>query len=417
MEMKHALPLLCLFLGCSSTYKSPTIVEWRGEDRNGIYHDASLLRSWPEEGPRQLWFFDSLGSGYGSPVIEKGFIYITGAHDSTAWLHCLDAKGILQWQVPYGREWVVNFPGSRSAPTLVEDLIYVGSGTGELVCLEKANGEVRWSRKFEGAESLGLPRFGHSESAVVDADLVFWTPGGSDHNVVALNRFTGELQWSNPGFGERSAYHPPRVISHAGRRILVCMSAYHLMGMDAETGSLLWSLEMEGMPPEKRSPGKGDTHANTSLFEDGMLYLATGDDGNFGQKLKLSEDGSGISEVWQNKHFDPYMGGIVKRGDHLYGGGTRKPWLMSVHTKSGKLSDSLLIGRGALIAAGPLLFYYTYQGEVNLVSYNEAGQLNLISSFSIERGEQEHFAHPVIHQGVLYIRHGEVLMAFDIQTP
>jgi len=235
MEMKHALPLLCLFLGCSSTYKSPTIVEWRGEDRNGIYHDASLLRSWPEEGPRQLWFFDSLGSGYGSPVIEKGLIYITGAHDSTAWLHCLDAKGILQWQVPYGREWVVNFPGSRSAPTLVDDLMYVGSGTGELVCLEKANGEVRWSRKFEGAESLGLPRFGHSESAVVDADLVFWTPGGSDHNVVALNRFTGELQWSNPGFGERSAYHPPRVISHAGRRILVCMSAYHLMGMDAET--------------------------------------------------------------------------------------------------------------------------------------------------------------------------------------
>jgi hypothetical protein len=38
-----------------------------------------------------------------------------------------------------------------------------------------------------------------------------------------------------------------------------------------------------------------------------------------------------------------------------------------------------------------------------------------------ENGEEvwsrEHWARPVIHQGVLYIRHGEALMAYDIKDP
>ena len=32
-------------------------------------------------------------------------------------------------------------------------------------------------------------------------------------------------------------------------------------------------------------------------------------------------------------------------------------------------------------------------------------------------GSREHWARPVIHQGVLYIRHGEALMAYDIKDP
>jgi hypothetical protein len=37
-----------------------------------------------------------------------------------------------------------------------------------------------------------------------------------------------------------------------------------------------------------------------------------------------------------------------------------------------------------------------------------------VSSFRITRGTKEHFSHPVIHNGVLYQRRGDALMAFDI---
>ena len=414
--MKNLIPALLVVLLVSCTSKKPKIVEWRGEDRNGRYHETNLLKEWPEEGPAELWFLEGIGSGYGSPVIEDGLIYITGAPDSTAYLHCISTDGKIIWQSEFGKEWVVNFPGSRSAPTIVDDLIYVGSGMGNLYCLEKATGDVLWSKDFTSVFEVGLPRFGHSESAVIDGDRVFWTPGGKEDNVVALDRFTGELLWSNPGFSERSGYHPPRVITRGERKILITFSAYHLMGLDVESGELLWSQEMEGIEPDKRKPGMGDTHANTVLFEEGAIYYATGDDGNFGVKLELSEDGTAIKELWRNREFDSYMGGIVKVGSYLYGGGTKKPQLKSIDASTGVLVDTLKIGRGVVIEADQMLYYYNFQGDLKLVSY-EQGKMKELCSFKIERGEKEHFSHPVIHKGVLYLRHGSVLMAFDISEP
>lgn len=415
MKFKASVFPILGILVLSCTPRNPEITEWRGQDRNGIYPGTNLLEEWPEEGPSELWYLEGLGDGYGSPVIRDGNIYITGGLDSTAWLHCISVSGEHLWKVPFGKEWSVNFPGSRSAPTIVDELIYVGSGMGNLYCLKKDNGAVVWSRDLHDDFEGQLPRFGHSESAAVDGDLVFWTPGGKEHNVVALDRFTGEIRWSNPGFGERSAYHPPRVIRHGGRKILFTMSAYHMMGLDVASGELLWSLELDGVPEDKRSPGMGDTHANTILYEDGAIYSVTGDDGNFGQKLELREGVPAPEEVWRNPDFDPYMGGIVKIGNYLYGGGTKKPWLMSVDARSGELADSLRIGRGVVISAGQKLYYYNFGGEVKLVAFEE-GAMEEISSFRINRGSKEHFSHPVIHEGVFYLRHGDVLMAFDLRS-
>ena len=406
------LPLTAILYSCRN---EPQITEWRGADRNGIYDETGLLDSWPEEGPEELWFLKGIGNGYGSPVIDGDRIYITGEIDSTAILHCITLDGKTFWQSEFGKEWHVNFPGSRSAPTIADDLIYVGSGMGNLFCMEKENGNIVWLKSLEEDFQGVLPRFGHSESAVVHGDMVFWTAGGKEHNVVALDRFTGDLLWSNPAHGERSGYHPPRLIEHAGMKILVTFSAYHLIGLNAETGELLWSHEQDNYPTEKRQPGYGDTHANTVLFEDGSIYYAEGD-GNCGVKLSISEDGKSIEEIWRNKDFDSYMGGIVKLGGKLYGSGTVKPKLWSVDAESGVLTDSLEVGNGVVIAADEHLYFYNFKGEMKLISYDASGHMEGVSSFKITRGKKEHFSHPVISEGVLYLRHGNVLMAFDIKA-
>jgi len=97
------------------------------------------------------------------------------------------------------------------------------------------------------------------------------------------------------------------------------------------------------------------------------------------------------------------MGGIVKVGSYLYGGETKKPQLKSIDATTGLLVDSLKIGRGVVIEADQMLYYYNFQGK-----------MKELSSFKILRGDKEHFSHPMIHKGVLYLRHGSVLMAFDI---
>ena len=87
--------------------------------------------------------------------------YITGEVDSMAILYCFDLEGHKHWQSTLGKEWVSSFPGSRSAPTIVDDLIYVGTGMGDLYCVNKENGRLIWSRDFAGDFQGVYPLHGH----------------------------------------------------------------------------------------------------------------------------------------------------------------------------------------------------------------------------------------------------------------
>jgi len=408
---KYFIPLFLLLLSCSNS--QPEISEWRGADRTGVYPDTGLLTQWPEEGPQEIWTLDSLGRGYGSPQFVEDRFYITGEVDSMSILYCFDLDGMKLWQTTLGKEWVTSFPGSRSAPTIVDDLIYIGTGMGDLYCISRDDGSLLWSKNFADDFQGIYPLHGHSEAANILDDLVFWTPGGKTHNVVALDRFSGELIWSNPGFGEYSGYNPGKLISLAERKLFVTFTAYHIMGLDAETGELLWSQEQTSYPPEKRSLGYGDTHANSVIYSDGSIYYAAGD-GNGGVRLDLSEDGSEISQVWRNPGFDSFMGGIVMIGQHLYTSGTTTQYFKSIDASTGVLTDSLKIGQGAVIAADDMLYYYNQRGQMYLISYDE-GKMKELSSFKITKGTRHHFSHPVIHKGVLYQRRGEALMAYDIR--
>jgi outer membrane protein assembly factor BamB len=411
-KMKNSSILFILILLLTSFSVTTRTFEWRGPDRTGIYNESNLLKTWPAEGPKKLWSVNTIGNGFVSPVFTDENFYVTGEVDSMEILYSFNLKGEKQWQTTLGREWMKSFPGSRSAPTIVDDLLYVGTGLGNLFCIDRSNGKIIWSKNLISDFNGVLPLHGHSESALILGEKIFWTTGGKDNNVVALNRFNGNLIWSNKGFGERSAYNSPKLIELPSRKIVVTFSAYHLMGIDASKGTLLWSQLQDNYPPEKRLPGYGDTHSNTVLYEKGFIYYAAGD-GNCGVKLKLSDDGMKVTELWRNKNFDSYMGGIVKIGDYLYGCGTVRPDLLSINATTGVLTDSLRVGTGAVIAADSMLYYYTQKGDMMLLSYNQ-GKIKKVSSFRIIEGTLQHFSHPVIHQGVLYLRHGNTLMAFDI---
>ena len=408
---KYFLPLFLLLFSCSTS--QPDIYEWRGADRSGVYPDTELLTEWPEEGPKEIWTIDSLGRGYGSPQFTEDRFYITGEVDSMALLYCYDLNGRKLWQTTLGKEWVTSFPGSRSAPTIVDDLIYLGTGMGDLYCVRTTDGSLVWSKEFTEDFQGIYPLHGHFEAAVISGDRVFWTPGGLTHNVVALNRMTGELIWSNPGFGERSGYNPGKLVVHDGRELFVTFTSAKLLGLDAETGELLWSHHQDVYTEEEREKiGIGDSHANSVIYRDGSIYYAAGD-GNGGVRLGLSEDGSEITQVWRNPGFDSFFGGVVLIGNHLYTSGTHSQYLYSIDATTGILTDSLNIGQGALIAADQMLYYYNQRGQMILLSYTE-GKMKEVSSFKITKGTRHHFAHPVIHNGVLYQRRGDALMAYDI---
>lgn len=401
---------LMILSACTS---EPEVYQWRGPDRSGIYSETGLMKAWPEEGPEVAWEYEGIGNGYGSPVFTPDNMYILGEQDSLAYLFAFDAEGNLLWKKDFGPEWVKNYNGSRSTPTVVGDMIYVTSGKGMLACFD-TSGEKIWSVDMVNDLHGVYPLFGFSESVITEGNKVFCTPGGRDTNVVALDRFTGDILWISKGKSERSGYNSPQIIRLKDRNILANFSAYHFMGHDTETGELLWVHEQENIKPEERKPGAGDTHSNTIIYEDGYIYYAEGD-GNGGVKLKLSGDGTTIEEVWRNPAFDSYMGGIVKIGDHLYGCSTAKRDFRSINATSGEIEKSLKVNSGAVIAADGMLYYYNWAGDVMLIPQDPLN-MEVVSKFKITKGSKEHFAHPVINNGKLYVRHGNVIQAFDIKA-
>jgi len=411
--MKKILLLVILFVQIAINCNAQTIVQFRGTDRKGIFNETNLLKSWPAEGPKLLWVNETIGNGFGSVSATADRIYIAGEKDTVGYLTALDLKGNQIWKSSYGKEWVKTYPGSRSTPTVVGDLVYICSGIGNISCFDAKTGTQKWM--VEKVKDLhGQPLLhGHSESPLIDGDRVFVTPGGKDTNFVALNRFTGKIIWVSKGLGERPGYNSPVLIKLPTRNLIVTMTAYHVLGIDSKTGELLWSQEHDNTPLDKRAPGYGDTHSNSVWYENGFIYYIAGD-GNCAVKLSLSADGKQIKQLWRNNEVDNFMNGFIKLGDKIYSSAYTRKDLKCMDANTGKVIDSLKVGDGNIIYADKLLYYYNQKGVVNLINPNPT-KMELVSSFKITKGTLEHFSQIVIYNGVLYVRHGKALMAYDIK--
>ena len=401
--MKNLLIILSVLILFAFTRKDEPVSEWRGPNRSGVYAETGLLTQWPVGGPKLLWAIDSTGRGYGSPVIAGDQLFITGETDSISFLYAYNLNGKQLWKVACGQEWVKNFPGSRSTPTVVGDLVYVCSGKGDIACFNKNDGSKKWSLNMISDLQGTINMFGYSQSLLINGDLVYCQPGGPENNVVALNRFTGQKVWSQKAKGEIEAYGSPIVVKRGNRDLLLTFSEMSFLGLDGKSGELLFTHKMDTT---------GNLHGNVPVI-DGNDLIYTEGDGNRTVKLKLANDGSSISEVWRNRSFDNMMGGVVRLGDKIYGTAHRQMYLKCLDMKTGQVTDSVKMFRGSTVAADGMLYVFTEKGEVNLVNPKPEG-MQIVSSFKVTKGTKEFFTHPVIHNGVLYIRHGEALMAYSI---
>lgn len=412
MKSNLLILIFAFFFNFVTNSYGQSISQWRGTNRDGIYPDKNLLKIWPEAGPKLLWLTEEIGNGYSSPVIAEGKLYINGEIDSISHVFAFDQNGKLLWKTPNGKEFFgegysANFPGARSAPTVYNDLIYVCSGLGRIVCLEAATRKERWAVNMVSDLGGKLNMFGYSESLLVDETKVYCYPGGSESNVVALDRFTGKVIWTSKALGDVVSFCSPVIIKLPELNVLVNLSREYLMGLDAKNGELLWSLKEDSVKLEGE-------YCNTPIYSDGFIYEISGvEKGSGAFKLELSPDGKSIKRIWKNDKVKNPMGGFVKFGDRIYATSEDKK-LKVLDAKTGQVVETLSGMKGSLIAADNLLFCYTDNGYVNLIK-GIGSKLEVVNKFKIEKGTKEHFSHPVIANGVLYVRHGNALMAYQIK--
>jgi outer membrane protein assembly factor BamB len=132
--------------------------------------------------------------------------------------------------------------------------------------------------------------------------------------------------------------------------------------------------------------------------------------------LKLAADGNSVTEVWKHERLDPKIGGVVVLDGKIYGTGDRNRFLFCLDWLTGKEIFSIgdiSIAPANIIADEGLLYIYAESGKVSLVEPKTDG-INIISSFAVPFGTMTHWAHLVIKDKKLYVRHGNSLMVYDI---
>jgi outer membrane protein assembly factor BamB len=403
--MKKCLIAVCVFLGFYVLLSAGKIdSQWRGPNRDGVYPNETLLKKWPANGPMLLWSFNGLGEGYSSAAVTEDRVYMTGMIAGKGYLFAFDMKGKLLWKSHYGPEWDDGHPGARTTPTVVGNRIYLMSAEGICVCFD-TNGKKKWHVLLvEDFKARNL-KWGLTESLLVDGDRVFCTPGGSGVMMVVLNRHTGKVIRKIKGNGEKSAYCSPCIVKHGNLRLLLTMTGESLVGLNADTGDYLWKT-----PHTTRH----DINPNTPLYHKGYIYTVSGY-GSGGQLFKLSPDGKKINLVWKQKKLDSQMGAAMLVDGYIYGSGHRNRGWHCLDWKTGnvRFTAKEVGNKGNIIFSNGLLYCYGENGEVALIKPNP-GKFEVISSFEIEVGSGPHWSHPVIKNGRLYIRHGEVIMVYDI---
>jgi outer membrane protein assembly factor BamB len=397
--------VLVVFSACSN--QTEEFSGWRGPNRAGIYHETGLMTSWPENGPEMIWSYEGLGAGHTSAAIGHNRIFVTGMPDTMGVLYCFNLNGDLQWKKTYGTEWHVNFTGPRSTPVIAGKNLYLESGMGIIYCFDAVSGEIVWEVDMLKRFNADNIQWGMTESLLIDGNNIICTPGGEKHNVVALNRFTGETVWTSPGYGEPAAYCSPVLVEHNNSRMVIAMTATSIIGLDAGTGEMYWRAEQMQ---------RNKIHANSPVYDDGVIYCssASAPQNSGTLALRLSEDGRHAEQLWRNESLQNLMGGIVLIDGFIFGSTYRTGDWYAVNVSNGE--HKLLtkdFGNGVIVYADGLFYLYSETGELALVNMDDDA-FEIRGRFAVPLGTDQHWAHPVIHDKKLYIRHGDALMVYDI---
>jgi outer membrane protein assembly factor BamB len=411
-------------LGCSLLVASAWAndwPQWRGPQRTGISQETGLLKEWPKDGPKLLWERKDIGGGYSTPAVVGDRIYLMADRKGMEYVLALAVKdGSEIWSCEIGkvgRNEGPQYPGTRSTPTVDGDRIYALGSDGDLACLEKDNGKVVWTKNlrkvFEGKPGA----WAYSESVLIDGDVLVCTPGGKKATMVALNKKDGATLWECAiPKGDAAGYASTIAVEVGGVRQYVQFVAGGVVGVEAKTGKFLWRYDKTKDPA---------ANIPTPVFKDDCVFTSTSRNGTGLNRIKANGDMVSSTEVYFNRILLNSIGGVVLVGEYVYGTEANGD-LVCMDFKTGDVKwRHACVGLAALCYADSKLYVRGQGGngfgpespaimalvEATPEGYREKGRFE-----QPDHGNRPAWPHPVVANGRLYLRDGNVLLCYDIKA-
>ena len=378
--------------------------DFRGPNRDGRYDKSDILTAWPADGLPMRWH-QPIGGGYASFVVADGRAFtieqqrrrevVAGYDVATGrelWTHAWDA---------YFTE-SMGGDGPRATPTWDDGRVYALGATGEFRCLDAETGRLIWKHNILTDNQAGNLSWVMAASPLIVDDKVIVLPGGSrSQSVVAYHKLTGEVVWTSLNDGQ--AYTAPMLVTLAGRRQILVVSARRAMGLGVEDGSLLWDY-----------PWRIWTVLNIAqpvvLNESRVFLSASYGHGAAVFEVTRSDSGFEAHTIWQNKRMRNKLSSSVLHQGYIYG--LDESILACVDAETGERKwKGGRYGYGQLLLASDHLIVLSESGDVVLVKATPERHEEL-ARFSVIKGKTWNV--PAIADGCLLVRNTTQMACFDI---
>jgi outer membrane protein assembly factor BamB len=388
--------------------------QWRGPNRDGMVAAISIPQIWPSS--LKLKWKAEVGAGHSSPVVAKGKVYLFSRQDNNEVVSCfsLDA-GKLLWRKDYPAPYSMNFAayahgkGPKSTPALHDGKLYTLGISGILSCFEAETGNLLWRKEFSKKFAKTSPLYGVAMSPLVEGNLLVVHVGGHDQGaLVAFDAKTGETKWSWEGDGP--GYASPIAVEIDGTRQIVTQTQNYIVGVDANSGKLLWSIPFTTDYDQNIvTPVIHKSTAETRLIFSGL------DKGTMAVKVSKRGNEWAIVEIWKNPEASMYLNSPVVNGDRLFGlSHLRKGQFFCLDVRNGKTlwtSEGRQGDNAAILSAGDFLFFLTNEAEM-IVAKASAKAFEPVAKYSVADGDT--WAHPVVLGKQILIKDASTLALWSI---
>ena len=195
--MKHILVTLLIVVASTIYTMGQDWSQWRGEDRQGIWHEDGIIERFPDDGLKVKWRIP-IGSGYAGPAVSNGRVFVldwtedasSRTLDGTERLLVLDEEtgGELwtaEWQTSYRALMGSYAIGPRATPTVDGDSVFVVGATGRLSSFDVTDGSTNWSVDYVEDYDMSVPPWGMASAPLVDDSRLIAIVGGAGTRWIA----------------------------------------------------------------------------------------------------------------------------------------------------------------------------------------------------------------------------------------
>lgn len=379
---------------------------WRGPAGDGTAPGFAAPSVWPAALVRQ--WEAVVGSGHASPVTDgrRVIVHARQGDDEVVAAFDLDTGRPL-WSDRYPAPYTVNpaarahGPGPKSTPAIASGRVFTLGISGILSALDLETGKLLWRT----SPADPLPLYGTATSPIADgAQVVAFTGGHGRGALTAFDAASGRVRWQWAGDGP--GYATPVVATLAGTRQIVTQSQRRVIGVQADTGRLLWEIPF--------TTGF-DQNAVTPLVAGDLVVYSGLERGVAAVRVVRSGEGVTIEPVWHTTDVSMYMSSPALHQGRLYGLSHRnRGQLFALDAATGR---TLWVGppreadNASIVVAGPYLIAGTTNGEL-IVARPDAAGLNEIRRY--RTAESAVWAHPALAGDRIIVKDVERLIVWRV---